>query len=129
VLLEDDHAEEGDTPENDPVGRKNHDAEDLVVDVVAVLHQRAAPCYQPHAGIHLGIRDHKPFQSPLGVTQVSKEGVLLIGGDESQNNRKQSRPLFVSSIIISSLLSEIERERERGLTSCAEPGWKKMAKV
>lgn len=67
VLLEDHHAEEGDTPEYHPVGRKNDDAQDLVVDVVATLEQRAAPRYQPHSGIPLSIRDHKCFQSPLGV--------------------------------------------------------------
>lgn len=79
VLLEDHHAEECHTPEYHAIGNKNHYAQDSVVDVVSIIQQRAAPCYEPYAGILLRICNHKCFQSPLCVAQVCEEGVLLLG--------------------------------------------------
>jgi hypothetical protein len=51
VLLEGDHAEEGYTAEEYPVGDEDRYTESLVLDIVAAPDQRATPGYEPHAGI------------------------------------------------------------------------------
>lgn len=89
MLLEDDHAEEGDAAEEDTVGGEDENAEEPVVDVVAALEEGAASRYEPHARVPLRIRDHEPFQRPLGVAQVREEGVLLLRCYQSQHYRKQ----------------------------------------
>ena len=61
VLLEDHHAEECHTPEYHTIGNKNHYAQDSVIDVISTIQQRAAPCYEPYAGIFLRIGNHKCF--------------------------------------------------------------------
>lgn len=51
MLLEGHHAEECHAAENYTIGNKNHYAKSLVVDVIAALDQRTAPCNQPHPGV------------------------------------------------------------------------------
>ena len=79
MLLEDHHAEESHAPKYHPVRYKNDYAQNLVVDVIPTIQQRATPRYEPYSRVLLSICNHECFQSPLCVAKVSKEGVLLLG--------------------------------------------------